>query len=315
MKSLVSSMLCVYRLLYRRIISYFKNRDYKGLLSLRFRVSKKNTFPRSLYSLAGVLVLFILYTPHSLCQDNNKLTRKDDYTSLYLLNPGKNNGFEISISAVLMFTTGAADRNGFRWGGGITLSKDIGDFSLTSGLDLYKARQEFGLGTTFAGIRYNDGQYGFSYYLNKYYQGDRQVSGILGINLGDFLIRFEDDILALPFTGFTIYDRYRTAALELHYRNFLIGTNVYTNEVNGLMDVSTHNPKGTYYTGKQISSPVFVGYTNKNLIVRYGVNSNLGGFLGQNWWHRTFFDTSDYNYGEYKNQFLQVGVNKPYTLY
>lgn len=50
-------------------------------------------------------------------------------------------------------------------------------------------------------------------------------------------------------------------------------------------------------------------------MVRYGWNSNLGGYIGQNSWHRSLFDTGDFKSVDYRNQFLQVGTYKPYTLY
>lgn len=261
-------------------------------------------------------IFFIILSGQTLfCQTDRGLTIDNDYTALYFLNPNRNNGYEVSLSAVAMFTLGASDRNGVRWGGGLTVAKNIGDFKISLGADVYKARQNFGLGTTFFGLGYDDGEYGISYYVNKYYQGDKQVSGIVNLNLRDFEIRFEDDILAIPFTDFIVYDRYRTAALELRYKHFLIGFNVYTNEANGLMDVSSKNRYGVYYTGQQISSPLYVGYTNKNLLVRYGVNSSLGGLWGQNGWHRLFFSTPDFHSLSLSNPFLQIGVDKPYTLY
>lgn len=262
-----------------------------------------------------LLIILTTTSTHFVYSQHRGVTRNTDYTSLYLLNADKNRGFEISLSGVMMFTLGAADRNGLRWGAGLTVSKTFGDFKISSGIDAYKAKQNFGIGTTFAGVRYNDGKFGGSYYVNKYHQGDKQVSGIVNLELRDFEIRFEDDILALPFTGFVIYDRFRTAGLEIRYRHFLIGTNIYSTEPNGLTDISEGNKKGFYKTGVQVSSPVYVGYTNKSLIVRYGLNSSLGGYVGQNWWHRHFFDTSDFKYGLFKQQFLQLGVDKPYTLY
>lgn len=243
-----------------------------------------------------------------------QITSKDDYTSLYPIRPDKK-GFEVSVSAVAMFTMGAKDRNGFRLGGGLNLSQDIGDFKLSTGIDFYKAQQNFGIGTTYAGVGYNDGRYGASYFVNKYFQGDKQLSGIINLHLGEWQIRFEDDILALPFTGFVIYDRCRTAAIEVRYRHFMVGTNVYTTDANGLTDVSSTNAKGIYHTGKQISSPIYIGYTNKNLIVRYGFNSSLGGYVGQNSWHEYIFETANFRSGNYRNQFLQLGTDKPYTLY
>lgn len=263
------------------------------------------------YSISLFILLFNI-VPRVQCQS---MFHKNDYNSLYILDSNRNNGFELIASIVAMFTAGSADRSGFRLGGSLTVSKNIGDWTLSTGLDAYKAKERFGLGTTFAGVEYDDGKYGASYFVNKYYQGGKQVSGILGLRLDDFSLKFEDDILALPFTGFTIYDRYRTAALELQYKHFIVGTNVYTTEINGLTDASLYNRKGTYMGGKQISSPMYIGYTNKDLILRYGINNQTGGYLGQNLWHRKFFDTGDFKSGGYRNQFLQVGTYQPYTLY
>lgn len=244
-----------------------------------------------------------------------RMTHRNDFTSLYILDRDRHNNFEISASLVAVFTTGAADRNGFRIGGGLFASKTIGNWTFSAGLDAYKALSRFGLGTTSAGIIYDTPKTAASYYLNKYHQGEKQMSGIVGVRIRDFEIKFEDDILSLPFTGFRVYDRYRTAALELRYRQFLLGMNVYTSEPNGLTDASLYNRKGVYKEGNQISSPLYLGYTDKNLMVRYGWNSNLGGYTGQNSWHRSLFDTGDFKSVDYRNQFLQVGTYKPYTLY
>lgn len=238
----------------------------------------------------------------------------NDWTSVYFRN-NKNNGFSVNISLVAMLTTGVADRSGIRFGSGLTLSQTMGDWTISAGLDTYKAKQKYGLGTTFGGISYNDDCYGFSYYCTKYYQGDQQLSGIISVDLNEFKISFEDDILALPFTGFIIYDRYRTAGLEFQYKGFLLGTNVYTTDIDGVTDASLQNNRGTYLNGQQISSPIYIGYTDYNLVARYGINQKLGGVVGQNGWHRLFFNTSDFGTGEYRSQFFQIGVNKPYTLY
>lgn len=258
-------------------------------------------------------ILFFSYFQQSFCQ--YKFRYDDDYPATLTFGPRRNNGLRVSASLVAMFTTGASDRNGLRIGAGITLSQTIDNWTFSTGLDVYKAKQKFGMGTTFAGVEFDDGKYGGSYFLNKYYQGDKQVSGIVSLHLNDFRINFEDDILAFPFVGCKVYDRYRTAALEVRFKGFMIGTNVYTTDINGITDLSFDNSKGVYRSGKQISSPVYVGYTTNNMIVRYGLNGRVGGFAGQNGWHRYLFDTPDFKTGDYQNHFLQVGIDKPYTLY
>lgn len=263
----------------------------------------------------NILLLFLLMLFSLQIYPQYKIRYNNDHLTTVTFGPEKQNGFRVSLSLVAMFTSGVADRNGFRLGAGITLSQTIDDWTFSLGTDTYKANEKFALGTSFAGVTYQNRDYGVSYYLNRYYQGDKQTSGLISIYLNDFQINFEDDILAYPLTGFKIYDRYRTAALELRYKGFMIGTNVYTTDMDGVTDAASTNSKGSYYKGKQISSPVYVGYAKKDMIVRYGLNSKLGGFLGQNGWHELFFGTPNFQYGNYKNQFIQIGVDKPYTLY
>ena len=254
------------------------------------------------------LFSFQIHPQHKIYYDNDRLASLT-YGS------DKKSSFSVSVSLVALFTAGVADRSGFRLGGGITLSQSIDNWTFSAGLDAYKAKQKFGLGTSFAGIMFDSGKYGASYYVNKYHQGDKQISGIINVHLERVEIKFEDDLLAYPFVGFKIYDRYRTAALELRYRGFILGTNIYTTDINGITDVSSDNEKGVYTTGRQISSPIYVGYSTNDLILRCGINSPAGGRLGQNIWHRLLFQTPDFNPGDYKNLFIQTGVDKPYTLY
>lgn len=260
-----------------------------------------------------MLAIFLALTVS--IQAQYKFRYNNDYPATLAFGNDRHNGFRVSVSLVAMFTTGVADRNGIRLGGGIELSQTWNNWMVATGIDLYKAQEKFGLGTSYAGVVFDDGKYGGSYYVNQYFQGDKQVSGIVSLRISDFRVRFEDDILAYPFSGFKIYDRYRTAALELRYKGIMAGFNVYTTDMNGVTDLSAVNSKGVYKSGRQISSPIYVGYTSHDILIRAGLNSNLGGLLGQNGWHQYLFDTPDFNYGNYKSHFLQLGVDKPYTLY
>lgn len=241
---------------------------------------------------------------------------KHDYTTVSFYQSDKRNGFVVGASLVALFTAGVTDRSGFRIGVGLSAGYQIGDWTFTSGLDAYKAQQKFNIGTSYVGVKYeNRYGYGGSYYLNRYYQGDKQTSAIVALLLDDFQIRFEDDILALPFTSFKIYDRFRTAALEIQFKNVLIGANVYTTDINGVTDMTQANQKGVYQSGKQTSSPMYVGYTARGLVSRLGWNNPRVGNAVQNFTHRKLFDTPDFRVGNYNNPFVQVGVSKPYTLY
>lgn len=268
------------------------------------------------YFKIGYTILLLGLVSEVCAQYKFHLPDKHDYTSVYLHRPARNDGFVVNASLVAMFTSGVADRSGLRLGVGLSVGYRWGDWTVTTGMDAYTARQKFNIGTSYIGARYEDYYgYGGSYYLNHYYQGDRQTSAIIALLLADVQVRFEDDILALPFTGFKIYDRYRTAALEVQYRNVLIGANIYTTDINGVTDLSQHNARGAYHTGQQISSPLYAGYTARGLIARLGWNSRLGGNVLQNFTHRKLFDTADFKNGNYNNPFVQLGVNKPYTLY
>jgi len=277
------------------------------------KLKQQGRYIRQIYKYIIILFFSFLYTQPVYPQ--YRIHHDRDRLTTLAFGPEKHNGFRISISLVALFTAGSTPLNGFRIGAGITLSQTVENWTFSTGLDAYKAKQKFGLGASFAGILYDNRDYGVSYYLNKYHQGDKQISGIFRLYLDDFQIIFEDDILAYPFTGFKVYDRYRSAAMEIRYKGFLIGTNVYTTDINGATDVSADNRRGKYATGKQLSSPVYLGYATNDLILRYGINNKLGGKIGQNIWHRLIFNTPDFKSGDYNEQFFQIGVDKPYTLF
>jgi hypothetical protein len=249
-----------------------------------------------------------VYAQYKMDYDRNRLS-----TLVY----GSNhlNGFCAELSLTAMFTTGSEDRNGFRWGVGITLLQTVGNWTFSIGADAYKAKQNFGIGTGYAGLQWDNQKKGAAYHLIKYFQGEQQWSGMLRIHLQAFQINFEDDILAYPVNGLKIQDRYRTAAMEIRYKGWIVGTNVFSTDIDGLTDYSASNKNGKYKNGKQISSPVYAGYASHDLLIRLGMNNKIGGFIGQNLWHRYIFNTPDFNQGNYSYPFLQLGIDKPYTLY
>lgn len=244
-----------------------------------------------------------------------KFSHNWDHPVDFAFRSSEPNGFVASISLVALFTTGVADRSGIRIGVGGSLAYTYDNWTAKTGVDFFKAKQKFGLGASYAGVTFFDGEYGGSYFLSHYYQGDTQTSGIVSLTIKDFSLRFEDDILAYPFVGFKVYDRYRTAALELRYKGLMVGTNVYTTDITGQTTFDTDNEKGCYQSGKQISSPIYIGYADRDMLIRLGLNSSLGGKIGQNLWHKFLFDTPNFKEGDYNNKFLQIGVDKPYTLY
>lgn len=244
----------------------------------------------------------------------------------------KGSGWNVSISPVAMFTSGLCKSGGnkstFRLGAGVSISKKIGDFTFSGGMDFYgtygdgvnKNYNNFGKGTAFGGVGYDDGEYGVSLLLSKYYQAPRQVSGVLGIHVGDLQFNFEDDWFG-KIVGQGA-DRWRTAAIEIQYKDLVVGVNVFTDDPSGQgTDESTLNSKkGVYKNAYQTSSPMYIGFRSGGSIVRYGYDKSgegHGGFYGQNWWHRNFpgMATPDFKPGDYDQGFVQIGIYKPYTFY
>lgn len=261
-----------------------------------------------------ILFLFFLnpgwkgYSQYGFHYDNKYLTD-------IRFGPKQKNGFNAVLSLVANYTSGLEDRKGFRLGIGLHLSQTINNWTLSTGTDAYTQNEGFGLGISYAGIKFLNKNYGGAYYLTHYYQGQRQTSGLITLFLNEFQILFEDDLLAYPFVGFKVYDRYRSAAMELRYKGWMIGSNVYTTDIDGMTDFSTNNNKGIFRKGQQISSPWYIGYANFNFLIRAGLNNSFGGFIGQNFWHRSFFQTPDFSTGHYNSYFWQIGTDKPYTLY
>lgn len=244
----------------------------------------------------------------------------------------KGSGWNVSVSPVAMFTSrlckGSTNKTTFILGAGVSISKQIGDFTFSGGMDFYgtygdgvnNTVNNFGKGTAFGGVNYDDGEYGVSLLLTKYHQSPKQVSGVLGVHVGDLQFNFEDDWFgAIIKQG---GDRWRTAAIEIQYKDIVVGVNVYTNEADGLKDENYKGPnkKGEYLNGYQDSSPMYIGYRSGGSIVRYGYNKSgegHGGYYGQNWWHRHFpmMGTADFKPGDYDEGFVQIGIYKPYTFY
>lgn len=241
----------------------------------------------------------------------------------------KGNGLNISISPILLFTRGVSGSAGGAdadWvqhlGVGVTVSQKIGDWTIVAGGDLtYQnggIQNELG-GVYFSGISYDDGDCGFSLLMNSYYQRDKQISAVLGFRYQDLKFSFEDDVFpGKLFPSLKGLDRFRTAAMEIQYQTFIVGVNVYTNDPDKTLprDDSV-NPLGAHHDGRQLSSPIYVGSRRGNSISRYGWNNEKGGFVGQNWWHRSIglMATPDFKYGDYNNSFIQVGTYRPYTFY
>ncbi len=212
-------------------------------------------------------------------------------------------------------------------GAGIGAHLQLGDWTLSAGLNT----QGGGIGSIYGGFAYDDGKYGFSYYHNWYQQGGKQQTGIIGGRAGDWSFRWENDVKYLAGDG---HDRFRSNATEIGYKDFVVGTNVYTTDPVSSTDEYIdkdnngsrifNNKFGTYKLGEQLSSPLYVGMRGKHGITRIGYNlPGFGDF--QNGFHHLKLPgivwgidairSPNFRLGNYSNPYYQSGRYKPYSLY
>lgn len=250
------------------------------------------------------------------CQSKFHFPDKHQFSSIYL-SPERGSGFSAKISLVALFTCGSNIAPSVKLGIGGELGYHANDWSFVTGIEMaHKEKKILSPNILYSGVEYDDrNHYAFAYYLNHYFGEYKQTSALISAKIKDWKIKFEDDILAFPFTGFVVYDRFRTAAIEVSYKHILIGANIFTSDINGLLDISRQNKRGKYLTGHQLDSPLYVGYVYNDLIARMGWNHKTGGEIIQNLSHRKLFNTPDFEPGTYNSLFLQTGINKPYTLY
>ncbi|MDH6354068.1 hypothetical protein M2132_000390 [Dysgonomonas sp. PH5-45] len=149
-----------------------------------------------------------------------------------------------------------------------------------------------------------------------------QRTGTIGGRAGDYSLRWENDKFA--FDG----DKFRSNAIEFGYKNWMIGTNVYTTDpnINGKENYDTNsngskifnNKYNTYKEGKQLSSPLYIGYKHKNgAVTRIGYNHRAIGDMVQNGFHHLpFIASPNFKRGTHHNSFYyQVGRYKPNSMY
>jgi hypothetical protein len=99
------------------------------------------------------------------------------------------------------------------------------------------------------------------------------------------------------------------------YKNFILGTNVYTNKPSGETDNSFRNHK-TYKDGEVISSPLYVGYKNGGVMTRIGIDAPFVQDATQNLWHKLI--GSPYFRTPYEKKvmpYYYTGYYNPFSLY
>ncbi len=147
--------------------------------------------------------------------------------------PGVNipvsNNFSINISPFIMVGSN-------QYGMGVSLSATYteGNFSATIGARFGDYSRNYGTSGSssedvlFSALGYDDGTSGIMYSTSTYSGGNSQTLGSIHYRHNDFSFSYQNDwFFGLPADG---GDRYRTAAARLSWKEFSIGTNLFTGD-------------------------------------------------------------------------------------
>jgi len=238
------------------------------------------------------------------------------------------NNFSIGASFGLGISPG-----GLVWGMNFSGTYHSGDFALTGGIGASGNMSSWG-----GGISYDDS--GISYYRTTYDNAtgpdgkpNNQIVGGFGIDIKDFSFRLEND-LNFKLLGVTIggdgKDRWRTSAVEFGYKNFVIGTSVYTNAPDEKLErdpaytskfwdkLGFNATKRAYADSKVYSSPLYIGVKQGGRVTRIGLDQPWVQDMTQNGVHLFLSKSSPLfytPYGEYSSAYRYSGYYNPYSLY
>jgi hypothetical protein len=197
-----------------------------------------------------------------------------------------------------------------------------GDFALTGGLGASGNMTSWGGGVSYDEI-------GVSYYKTTFGNAtgpdgkpNNQTVGGWGLNIKDFSLRIENDLFADK------GDRWRTSAVEVGYKDFVLGTFVYTNAPDKNLDRSKahssfwNRTKDAYADGRVFSSPLYVGYKQGGKVTRIGLNQPWVQDATQNGVHlylskaSPLFPTPYQGHPDYySSAYRYRGYYNPYSLY
>ncbi|MBP3552439.1 MAG: hypothetical protein J6K05_04605 [Bacteroidaceae bacterium] len=188
-----------------------------------------------------------------------------------------------------------------------------------TGLSLTSQRGRFSYGGG-----YNDGTFGVSWFGSYYLGEDPQKTGTIRFKAGNWSIAHENDLDRMLGDG---DDRYRTAGIEIGYKNYVIGATVYTNaaklpknrwnELDKEYNSNTwgSNGLGAYPNSTAYQSPVYIGHRWRNMMIRTGYNSPKVQDMTQNFIHKIgpfpYYKTPS----TYNNPYFQIGSYNPFSLY
>lgn len=233
--------------------------------------------------------------------------------------------FGISLSPVAFLSAGVgkAPFSGFKFGGAISVSAKVGDWTFMASGNVFKG----GSGATSFGFNYDDGKRGIGFMWNRYMGQNSQTTGTIMARHGDFSLRWENDLMGDK------NDRWRSNATEVGYKNYFIGTNVFTNNpkdeegYNGKGDIRFgeenngselfNNNYGTYKNGEKLSSPAYFGIKTNRGVSRVGINAPIiGDFIQNGFHHLPFVKSPNFNPGSYGTSgYYESGSYFPGIMY
>ena len=143
-----------------------------------------------------------------------------------------------------------------------------------------------------------------------------QVVGGIQLFGRNFSVRFENDF----FLKGDKFDRWRTVAVEIEVRKFLVGTSIYSNwpsrDTEPYSSTVWKANRRSYMEGEIYSSVFYVGYRHNRSVIRVGVNHPIVQDIIQNGWHtmvdKPYFHTP---YGQYFSVYLYLGYYNPFSLF
>lgn len=214
---------------------------------------------------------------------------------------------------------------GLSYGLSACLNFNFGDgwnFSISEGI----GNQYYGGNFSFSYKKWGAG-YGLTHYYEQNigavnYAGEQNV-GTISALLGGVSLRISNDLFG------DHHDRWRSSAVEIGYKNFVLGTYVTNNngkkesedyqKLNEKKESIEIDIKGNkqWTKGESFSAPFWIGYKSGNQIYRFGFSHPFIQDKTQNMIHKTLAPTplfkgySSFAYGIY----VYSGYDSPYSLW
>ncbi|WP_323028415.1 polymorphic toxin type 23 domain-containing protein [Gelidibacter japonicus] len=192
------------------------------------------------------------------------------------------NNFSLSLSPALAFGSSATGI-----GANASLNANFGDFSASYGYGASYFGKSTGTGKAGYETRnswsasYSSGDFSASLYSTNFSSGETsQKVGGIGVGIGDFNARVENDFLPglTKWSGNRIgddYDRFRTAAVQIGFKDFKAGFNLFTGDPS-LDEGSYNGHDGASINGSYSSNGSYMG-SNAN---KYRLGAAYFGYRG-----------------------------------